>query len=136
MPVAHVNLGALHAQLQHRAAALASYRDAVALLTDAIRVNPEDAAAMSMLAVCKAKLGERDEARQLSRLAVSKRPIDRDIRFQAAEVAAILGDPHAAFEQLQVALARGYRAEVACKDPDLKPLRKLPESRAVLSCAK
>lgn len=135
VPAAYVNLGDVRERLKQHTAARIAYLDAEQLIKTMLDVNPGDAAMLALFAVCEAKLGRRDEAATYIAKAIAVRPRDREILFQAAEISALLGQPQEALRQLRAAIDHGYNTQLACRDPDLAAVRRLPQARALLGCS-
>ena len=103
---AHVNLGTVYDMLHKAPEAAAEYQAAV-------RLRPDDAAALYKLALVRADLRQYAEARRALEQVVALAPEHMEARQALADVAAVLGDDAAAVAQLRVVLAAEPGNELA-----------------------
>jgi tetratricopeptide (TPR) repeat protein len=132
-PLKHRNLGDAYARLERGEDARRAWERAVALAGDRLKVNPQDAASLSMQAVCEAKLGRRGDARRHAAAAVALAPDDPDALYESTLVHSLTGEPERALTTLEQALKRGYSPSLARRDEDLAPLRSLEGYRALFA---
>jgi tetratricopeptide (TPR) repeat protein len=132
-PLKHRNLGDAYARLERVEDARRAWERAVALAAERLKVNPQDAASLSMQAVCEAKLGRRGDARRHAAAAVALAPDDADALYESTLVHALIGEPERALSTLEQALKRGYSPSLARSDEDLAPLRSLAGYRALFA---
>ena len=84
------------------------------------------------LAVCRAKLGERNAALASARQVLEAGPASADAHYMAAVVHALLDDAPRSLELLERALELGASVSEATADDDLAVLRDLPRYRALI----
>jgi tetratricopeptide (TPR) repeat protein len=129
--------------LEDRAAVLAERlhrtEDAIEALGRAINLAPERGQPRAGRGVLQARLGRRDEALRDAREAerLDPRP---EVLYQAAGVYALTAEKHPedrpeAFRLLAASLRGGYGFDQLAVDPDLRPIRGLPEYRRLLEAA-
>jgi tetratricopeptide (TPR) repeat protein/TolB-like protein/tRNA A-37 threonylcarbamoyl transferase component Bud32 len=131
-PAKYRNLGDLYTRLGQAARAREHYLRAVDLSQSILRVNPRDAHALGILAVSEAKLGRHDVARRHSEEAVGLAPLDAEVLYRKAVVAALAGRSGAALAALRQALSQGYSAADAARDDDFGSLRDSPAFRQLV----
>jgi tetratricopeptide (TPR) repeat protein len=131
-PLYHRNLGDAYRELGRAEAARDAYWRGVEAAQEKLRVNPSDATTLSILAVCEAKLGRHEMARQHAREAQQVAPEDSQVRFRAAVVHALAGRTDEALDALAMAIEQGQSVETARADDDLAVLRPLPRYRELL----
>jgi eukaryotic-like serine/threonine-protein kinase len=110
-----------------RQGAVAEYEAAVALASDALRVNPANARTHALAAFCEAKLGRHAAARRRMATALSLAPNDNDVVYKHAVVQLLAGQREQALQTLGRALELGYNRSRLGGDRDLDPLRDHPE---------
>jgi serine/threonine-protein kinase len=130
--VKHGNLGDTYRQLGLPEDAAEEYRKAAELTAEQLAVDGRDATALARHAVFLAKLGEPAQAVQDIRRAVELAPEDHSVLYKQAVVHALLGQRAEAVEWLRRAVQKGYSRARAGTDPDLDPIRKLPQVEALL----
>jgi len=130
------SLGDARAKGGDAAGARGDWRAAVDLSRTALKVDPRDARQLKNVAICLAKLGEREEALKAAGQALEAGPGSADARYGAAVVHALLGDTEQALRTLGEALALGASPAQAEGDDDLASLRALPAFRHLLDEAK
>ena len=124
-PVMWMNLGDAH-RAANAPAANDAYDRAIARSRDALQVNPNDARARARIALCLAKSGRGAEAQEEIRRALELDPTNAQVLYNAAVVATLRGNADSALSWLERAIATGYPAAEAARDPELEPLRALP----------
>jgi tetratricopeptide (TPR) repeat protein/TolB-like protein len=129
------DLGDAHARSGDRPAARADWKAAIDMSREALRVNPRDARQLTNLAICLAKLGQSDAARQAARQAVEAGPSSADTHYGAAVVHALTGDAPGALDLLEKAFALGASVSLARDDDDLASLRSRPKFKQLLERA-
>ena len=129
------DLGDVRARAGDRPAARADWSAAVDLSREALRVNPKDARQLTNVAICLAKLGQKDAAREAARHAIEAGPSSAVTHYGAAVVHALTGDPPGALDLLEKAFALGASVSLARDDDDLASLRARPEFKKLLERA-
>jgi len=107
--------------------AKATYEKAIGLALKELRAKPRDASTMGYLALYYAKNGDSSKALDSVHRARSIDAGDRDLMYQEAVVDAIAGQQADALASLRAALQKGYPAELAKNDPQLKNLAPNPD---------
>ncbi len=125
-------LGDTYHQLGDSVRARGAYLRAVAVCESLLRVNPEDAQALSLLAVSEAKLGRHADARLHIDAAIGLRPSDPGVLYRKAVVHVMRGESTSGMSALDAALKNGFSPDLARNDPDLAPLRALPSYKTLL----
>jgi len=128
-------LGDVYRKMNRRDDARAAYERAIALSNAELSVKAEDPFPIVLIALCEAGLGHRLRAERHAAEAMALAPANRDVLFRSAKVFALTGNNSAAFDALKRAVEGGYDREVARHDPELAPLRSLPEFERALSAA-
>jgi serine/threonine protein kinase/tetratricopeptide (TPR) repeat protein len=100
--------------------AKSTYEKAIGLALKELRAKPQDANTMGYLALYYAKNGDSSKAVDSIRRARSINAGDRDLMYQEAVVDAVAGQQAEAVASLRAALQKGYPAELAKNDPQLK----------------
>jgi Flp pilus assembly protein TadD len=129
------DLGDARARSGDRPAARADWKAAVDLSREALRVNPRDARQLTNVAICLAKLGQTEAARQAAGQALEAGPSSADTHYGAAVVHALNGDAPGALDLLEKAFALGASVSLAREDDDLASLRARPEFKKLLERA-
>jgi serine/threonine protein kinase/Flp pilus assembly protein TadD len=114
--------------------------DAIAVLGQAIELFPDELLARAGRAVLLARKGERAAALRDAEHCLKQGP-GPDVLYQLAGVYALTSKQHpedarTAFRLLSDALRQGYGFDLVAIDPDLEPLRSMPEFRLVVDAAK
>jgi tetratricopeptide (TPR) repeat protein len=130
------SLGDARAGVGDRAGARADWRAALGLSREALSVNPRDVRQQRNVAVCLAKLGQRDEALEAARRLVETSPASGDAHYGAAVVRALAGDADGALGALERAFSLGASPSLAEKDDDLASLRARPEFKKLIERAR
>jgi Flp pilus assembly protein TadD len=96
-------------------------------------MNPDDPRAATMMAVCLARLGRRDDGLSWARQALAIDPLDAGVRYNVACLHAVEGALDEALDLLEGVARAGFRnREWMERDPDLAALRALPRFRALM----
>jgi serine/threonine protein kinase/tetratricopeptide (TPR) repeat protein len=131
--VLHRNLGDAYLRVGRKQDAEAQFQIAIGLLSEHLKVNPDDALRLGDLAICQAKLGDSLNASTSIERAIALEPHNTNLMYAKAVVYALTGDAQKAIEDLGRALAHGYSNSEAARDPDLATLRDRQEYRALFS---
>jgi tetratricopeptide (TPR) repeat protein len=109
-----------------------SYRTALTLLIKHLELNPDDANAVTMGAVCHSRLGNREEGIVWAERAVKIDPADARIQYNVACLFALAGETGRAIDCLQNAVKAGFaHLDWVEKDPDLDSLRDDPRFKSL-----
>jgi len=128
----HRNLGDALSRLGRTDEAKRSYLEAIRLFETDLKLNPNDARTMILLAVVCQKAGMAAAARGHVRQALNLLPDSADVLYRAATVEALAGNTAAALERLQQALSHGYSPTFAKADDDLASLRSNERFKSLL----
>jgi len=109
-----------------------SYERVVALGRKALEINARDALARAVVAASLAKTGQLREAQKEIREALKADPTDANALYCAAVIASLAGEDDAALVWLRRAVAAGYIAHDAARDPEFSSLRRRPDFEQVL----
>jgi tetratricopeptide (TPR) repeat protein len=109
-----------------------AYENAIRLARGRLQVNPRDAAARALLAVCLVRTGALAEAR--SQIEEALRAADREpsVLYQAALVAHAAGDRAEALAKIRGAVEAGYGVLQIAREPEFADLRGDEKFREVL----
>ncbi|HEV8609304.1 MAG TPA: protein kinase [Thermoanaerobaculia bacterium] len=121
-------------ELASRAAG--AYEKAAHLAEGELSLNPDNAAAHATLAICYAKLGRLDPARQHIARALEIEPANPDHLLYAGIVAEVGGKSDEAIAWIRKAVKAGLGAAQIEREPELKKLRSLPGFGEALASAK
>jgi serine/threonine-protein kinase len=132
-PLVLGNLADAYERLNDRVKAHEHYTAAIKRGQELLRVDPSDAGQIALIALCEAKLGNRDEAALRAAEALGLRPNDNNVLYKVAVVEALGGDTARALDHLKEALAHGYPAVFARDVFDLEPLRGDPRFTALVA---
>jgi len=105
----------------------AAYGKAIALAYKELQVNPRNASSMGSLALYYAKKGDSAKAMEFIHRARSVANADVGQMYNEVVVLALSGKKQEALQALRATIAKGYPAEEARNDPELKNLQSLPE---------
>jgi len=100
-----------------RSQATDTYRKAILLAEEQLRVNPRDSEVLSYLGLYHAMLQEKVAAERYTDQALAVAPKDPAVSFNAAKADSQLGESKKALEHLADALAGGYSRYYAKDDP-------------------
>ncbi|HMF28318.1 MAG TPA: tetratricopeptide repeat protein, partial [Candidatus Cybelea sp.] len=117
------DLGDVYTRLGRDAEARAMYEKAIQLAQDDLKVNPRNANAVALIALCEAKIGRREAAARHAAEAAVLAPGDRDVRIFLAKVYNAIGDRKAGLTALQTAVMLGFEPTAARGDDELAALR-------------
>jgi serine/threonine protein kinase/tetratricopeptide (TPR) repeat protein len=104
-----------------------TYDRAISAAYNELQVNPRKADAMGTLAMCYAAKGEISRAQQFIQSARSIDGANSQLMYFEAVVLSLQGHRREALSALQRALQNGESLDEVINDPDLKPVRQLPE---------
>jgi len=126
------NLGEAYYYGGNKPAATDSYKKAISMAEQQLKINPRDTNVLIDLATYWAMLDDRTRALDyLDRSLVGNRK-DKELLFQAALVYNQLHETGTALEWLGKALAAGYSKSVVGKTPDLDNLHDNPRYQALM----
>lgn len=112
--------------------AVDSYRSALTLLEKHLELNPDDATAATMGAVCHSRLGQQEEGVAWAERALAIDRTDARIQYNVACLLALAGKPDRAIECLENAVRAGFaHLDWVEKDPDLDSLRGDPRFKSL-----
>ncbi len=106
-----------------------AYGRAVRAGRAALEIKPNDAYTRSVIALSLGKSGRGAEAHDEIRQALEIDPTDPRVLYKAAVIGVLRGNHDSAISWLERAVAAGYPAGEAERDPDLAPLRSLSAFR-------
>ncbi len=130
------SLGDVRAKAGDRSGARADWNAAIALSRDALQVNPKDTRQLKNVAICLAKLGQRDEALTALQRAIDASAFERGHTVRRGRgPCPSPGTAPRPLLALEKALALGASASLAKDDEDLASLRALPRFRELLEAA-
>ena len=109
-----------------------AYRRAIELAQDQLRVNPREPAAHGALAICWARLGEKNKALEAISTARRESPGDISILFDSVQVYHIAGLRQRALEALAAAVRGGYSLAEIRAEPELAGLRSDPRYQKIV----
>ena len=125
-PLYQRNLGDTYVRKGDHQRASAAYQQAIVLARESLSVNPGDVSALSLLALCQAKLSQFGEARATIAGALRRAPDDSQVLHRAAAIEARAGNRAAALDYCQRAIARGASRLMIRDDDDFETLRNDP----------
>ena len=125
-PDMHANLGDALLKLGRRKEALQSYHRAITEVTALLAVNSKDAQNLALLALYRAKVGERPAAEDAIAKALAASPGDGDVLYNRAVVHALGGRAQEACAALGQALEQGASMQVVRYADELKTLKGCP----------
>jgi tetratricopeptide (TPR) repeat protein len=99
---------------------------AVGLSQAVLEVNPHDVEQLSNVAVCRAKLGQRESALKAAEKALAAGPESWLAHYLAAVTHALVGDETGALDLLERALELGASAQEIARNDDLAAVRRTP----------
>jgi serine/threonine protein kinase/tetratricopeptide (TPR) repeat protein len=129
--VLYRNLGDAYLCLGKNQDAEEQFRIASSLLKERLTINPDDATLLGLLAICQAKLRQKQKALESIERATALEPNNTALMYRRAVVRALTNDTDKAIEYLARALAHGYSRSEAERDPDLEALRDKPEYKSL-----
>jgi serine/threonine protein kinase/predicted TPR repeat methyltransferase len=130
--VTHRNLGDTLRKLGQGARARHAYETAIQLAAAALEVNPSDLAALSLQAVCHAKLGQHDDAVLLASKVLAHDRLALTVRYRAGVALVLSGRQDQGVAQVVRAIDEGFSRSEASMDDDLSAVAEDPRLRAAL----
>ena len=119
--------------LERSTEAQAAYRRALPVIERHMELNPDDARAATMAAVCCSRLGDRTRGLEWARQATVVDPEDAGVCYNVACLLALEGERDDAIEHLQRAMRVGFaRRDWIEHDPDLESLRDDPRFQELI----
>ncbi len=125
-PLYQRNLGDTYARKGDDRNARAAYEQAITLAREMLSVNADDVTAISLLALCQAKLSRFADARATIAGALRSAPENSLVLNRAAAIEARAGNRAAALDYCQRAIAHGASRLLIRDDDDFKTLRNDP----------
>jgi tetratricopeptide (TPR) repeat protein len=114
--------------------AKSAYRRALQVIEKHLRLNPDDARALTMGAVSLCRVGQQEEGLAWAERASAIDPEDPGVRYNVACLLALEGHKERAINSLEKAFQAGFaNMEWVEKDPDLESLRDDPRLKALLT---
>jgi tetratricopeptide (TPR) repeat protein/TolB-like protein/predicted Ser/Thr protein kinase len=117
---------------EKRALATGPYQKAITLASKKLEVNPRDADALGVRALCYAMLKEKKPAFADLAAALKIAPNDADLNFQAALVYNQLGNAEEALKSLEKAFAAGYVHSRVRDTPNFENLQSNPRFQTLV----
>ncbi len=109
-----------------------SYEEALALLQKHLELNPDDANAVTMGAVCHSRLGNQELGVAWAERAMTIDPANARIQYNVACLLALAGKPDKSIDCLENAVKAGFaHMDWVERDPDLDSLRTLPRFQSL-----
>jgi len=102
---------------EQREKAAATYRKAIALAEDRLKVNPRDASVLADVALYHAMLKEKATAFEYLKRASAADPNDQEVLYKSAKVYNQFGDTNEALNYLEKAINAGYSRVFPRDDP-------------------
>lgn len=131
--VYHRNLGDTYRRLGRSADAHAEYQKVIDFAQADLAVNASNASALSLAALCEAKIGQFAKAKADVARALAMRPASSEILYRQAAVLALANDVPRALEALQKALDAGSSVAILREDDDFMKLRGKPEFETLVN---
>ena len=104
-----------------------AYREALGVAQRHMDLNPDDPRAATMRAVSLCRIGRVEEGLRWAERALELDQEDAGVRYNAACLYALAGQPEQALDRLEEAVSVGFgNRDWLAKDPDLEPLRDDP----------
>jgi tetratricopeptide (TPR) repeat protein len=129
----HADAGEYYKRLGKTREARAAYQRAIELARRSLTVDPRDAAAVGLIAVCEANLGHAVDADLRAAEALALAPTDRNVLLRSAKVYTLLGNRTRAFDSLRGAIEHGLSPQLVRDDPELTPIRSAPQFEAAIA---
>jgi tetratricopeptide (TPR) repeat protein len=123
------NIADCYSMLQDGKRATESYGKAAAILSDALRINPQQGAAWMTLAFYEAKLGRRTQALADLKTAEERGAADVESQFTKAQVLAVLGEKERALQLVLSCMDKGLAKVEVDLALDLGEIREDPRYR-------
>jgi tetratricopeptide (TPR) repeat protein len=116
-----------------RAKAPAAYNMAIGLARGELKVNPRAAETLASLALCEAKLGNKNDAVRTIRSAVQVDPENPEYIYFEALVFHLIGDRASALEFLRKAVTKGYPVSEILAEPEWHSLSDDPGFKRIVT---
>ena len=130
-PLTHRNLGDTLSKLKQTTRARGAYETAIALAESLLAVNPFNLDALSLQAVCHAKLGNGDAAVQLASKVLATERLPPVWRYRTGVALVLAGEQEQGVTEIVRAVTEGYSKTEVRADEDLARVDD-PRLRAVL----
>ena len=134
--VTHRNLGDALARLGRVDEARAAYTRAAELTEAELKVNPQDARILGMLAVFLQKAGNQQQATARLNEAIRRAPNDIDVLYRAAVIQALQGRGDEAMQYLRRAVEGGYSRSRVNEEDDFSQLKTRSDFQSLVNPAK
>jgi tetratricopeptide (TPR) repeat protein len=131
-PVTQRNLGDALRKLGHEALARTAYEAAISLSQEQLGVNPSNRDAISLQALCFAKLGNRAEAVRLADRVLAAAPLAATPRYRAGVALILAGERERGIAEVVRAIGEGHSRSAAQRDEDLATVLADPALAAAL----
>ncbi len=125
------NLAQAYGRAGQKEKAMLTYDRTISAAYNELQVNPRKADALGTLAMCYAAKGEVSRAQQFIESARSIDGANSQLMYFEAVVLSLQGRQREALSALQRALQNGESLGEVINDPDLKPVRQLPEFKSL-----
>jgi Flp pilus assembly protein TadD/TolB-like protein len=110
-----------------------SYEQSIALVREALAINPTDAVAHSSLGTSLARTGRPEEAAREIQAALALDDREPSVLWDAAVVAMLRGRSPEALSWLRKAVDAGYCRQIIARQTEFAPLRDSAEFRAIVA---
>ena len=114
------NLTAAYEWVKENGNADSARARAIALLSQVVKVNPQNAEAQATLAALQAKNGQREKALDGIRISLALSPGSKYVLSQVADAYELLGDREDAIRSLKAALVNGLHVQQEAGDPEIQ----------------
>jgi eukaryotic-like serine/threonine-protein kinase len=131
-PVMFANLADAYRWSGQKDKASATYDQAISLAFKQLQVNPRNADAMGLLALCYAKKGDAAQANDFIHRALTITPGNVNLLYYQAEVEDLAGHAEQAVSVLRQVFMAGYPPDSAVADPELANLQSRPDFQALI----
>jgi tetratricopeptide (TPR) repeat protein len=129
----HRNLGDTLRKLGLAARARAAYETAITLAGGLLQVNPSNLDALSLQAICHAKIGHREEAIQLALKVLANDRLNPTMRYRSGVALVLSEERDRGVIEVVRAIDDGFSRSEAAADDDLSAVASDPRLRAALS---
>jgi Flp pilus assembly protein TadD/TolB-like protein len=110
-----------------------AYARSITLARDALKLNPSDSIAHSVLGTSLARTGHGDDAAREMQAALTLDDKEPSTLADAATVAVLRGETPAALEWMRRAVAAGYCPQILARQPEFASLRGTPEFQSIVA---